>query len=187
MIRTRLRHYENYVNMVRKLAWQYSTHSTTEFSELESEGFLVFHHCTETFDPTKRKSNFGAYLWQNLHYRFKSICYPQQQHTMTWDPEWIERAVPATESADEKYFDLHELLTSLTAEAQEVIQTIFDCPAELLELWYESPHYTRRTAKAAYKGGFTKGAVLSYLRHLGWKRCHVVRAFDEITQALRGV
>lgn len=43
--------YEDYANMVHKLAWFYSTHSTVEFSELESEGFLVFHRCLEEHAP----------------------------------------------------------------------------------------------------------------------------------------
>ena len=184
MKRTRFRpRYEDYSNMVHKLAWYYSNHSTVEFSELESEGFLVFHYCLEErpFDPSKSDGDFGGYFWQHLHYRFKSICFPAHKPATTL---LIDNAIPTPASAEEKYGGFWDLLGSLTAEAREVIQVILQAPAEMLEFCH-SPHYTRRTDKAPYKEGYTKGAALDYLRHLGWRRKNAVAAFEEIKRTLK--
>lgn len=56
--------FEKYVNMIRERAHQYSVKYNIDYSELESQGFLIYCECLKRYDVTK--ANFSTFLFIQL-------------------------------------------------------------------------------------------------------------------------
>ena len=57
--------FEKYVNLIRKRAHEYSESFGIDYSELESQGFLIYCQCLENYDCTK--SSFCTHLYIELN------------------------------------------------------------------------------------------------------------------------
>lgn len=57
--------FDKYVNLIRSRAWEYSKKYGIEYSELESQGYLIYCECLEKYDVTK--SGFSTYLYIQLN------------------------------------------------------------------------------------------------------------------------
>lgn len=57
--------FEKYANLIRKRAHEYSEKTGIDYSELESQGFLIYCECLEKFDPSK--AQFTTYLYIQLN------------------------------------------------------------------------------------------------------------------------
>lgn len=57
--------FEKYVKLIRKRAHDYSKKWKIQYSEMESQGFLIFCECLEKFDVTK--ASFCTYLYIQLN------------------------------------------------------------------------------------------------------------------------
>lgn len=57
--------FDKYVNLIRKRAWEYSKKWNISYSEMESQGYLIYCECLEKFDSSK--SNFSTYLYTQLN------------------------------------------------------------------------------------------------------------------------
>lgn len=57
--------FEKYADLIRKRAHYYSEKFGVDYSELESQGFLIYCECLETFDVSK--ATFSTYLYTQLN------------------------------------------------------------------------------------------------------------------------
>ena len=57
--------FEKYVDLIRKRAHEYSEKYNIDYSEMESQGFLIYCNCLEKYDPEKAK--FTTYLYIQLN------------------------------------------------------------------------------------------------------------------------
>jgi hypothetical protein len=57
--------FEKYVDLIRKRAHEYSEKYNIDYSEMESQGFLIYCECLEKYDPDKAK--FTTYLYIQLN------------------------------------------------------------------------------------------------------------------------
>lgn len=57
--------FEKYVDLIRKRAHEYSKKHNIDYSEMESQGFLIYCECLEKYDPDKAK--FTTYLYIQLN------------------------------------------------------------------------------------------------------------------------
>lgn len=57
--------FEKYVNLIRKRAHEYSEKYNIDYSEMESQGFLIYCECLEKYDADKAK--FCTYLYIQLN------------------------------------------------------------------------------------------------------------------------
>lgn len=57
--------FDKFVDLIRKRAWEYSKKYNIEYSEMESQGYLIYCECLEKFDNTK--SSFSTYLFIQLN------------------------------------------------------------------------------------------------------------------------
>ena len=54
--------FDKFVDLIRKRAWEYSKKWGIEYSEMESQGYLIYCECLEKFDSNKaRFSTYVAY------------------------------------------------------------------------------------------------------------------------------
>lgn len=60
----KMTNFEKYVNLIRQRAHEYADRFKVDYSEMESQGFLIYCECLEKFDITK--SNFSTYLYIQL-------------------------------------------------------------------------------------------------------------------------
>lgn len=56
--------FEKYVNLIRQRAHEYADKFDVDYSEMESQGFLIYCECLEKFDVNK--SSFSTYLYIQL-------------------------------------------------------------------------------------------------------------------------
>jgi len=71
----------------------------------------------------------------------------------------------------ERNYRFKELLECFSEEAKDVIQLVFDAPAELVDM--------------ARSQGLTRHTILRYLRHQGWVIPAIESVFNEIRIGLR--
>ena len=57
--------FEKYANLIRKRAHEYSKKYGVDYSELESQGYLIYCECLEKYDVSK--SSFSTYLYIQLN------------------------------------------------------------------------------------------------------------------------
>lgn len=57
--------FDKYVNLLRKRAWECAKRTGVEYSEIESQAFLVYCECLEKYDVNK--SGFSTYLYIQLN------------------------------------------------------------------------------------------------------------------------
>jgi len=64
--------FDNYVRMIRKWAWKYSKEYRIEYSDVESQGFLIYCNAIQNHKP--EKASFSTHLHINLRGRLKDYC-----------------------------------------------------------------------------------------------------------------
>lgn len=73
--------FEKYAMLIRKRAHQYSKEFGIDYSEMESQGFLIYCECLEEYDA--EKSSFCTYLYIQLNkLRDYAKMYKRQQGTL---------------------------------------------------------------------------------------------------------
>jgi len=191
--------YEQYAALVRQIARHYATKYRVDIEDLISEGNLAYMEAIKGFDPS-RGNAFTTYLWPKLIYRISRIANPRErkgfspqglelteldselwtqnnqahleysgEHRRTIRPEEIIQAHQEEEA------DFRQMLVLLSEEAQDVVKTVFNCPAELVEMACEN------TCK------ITKDLLKRYFRQKGWSKSVVELTFLEIRAGLREI
>lgn len=76
--------FEKYVNLIRKQAHLYSDMFGIDYDEMESQGFLIYCKCLETYDCTK--SGFSTHLFYQLK-KLKdfALTYNRQKGILIYD------------------------------------------------------------------------------------------------------
>jgi DNA-directed RNA polymerase specialized sigma24 family protein len=170
---------EDYIGMMKRLA--YSFHSTTglPFDELLSSAFLAFAHCRQTYDPNK--AAFSTYLYHAAKTRMIDFCH-SAYHINLEDPNmkrqpsspYLYEAAMAlshqTNHQDPEYLCMFkDSLKNMSEEAQQVCEMIFESPAEFL---------------AQSKPKLSRGVVYRKLREKGWSWSKIWNSFREIKSTL---
>ena len=125
--------FEKYANLVRKRAHEYSEKFNVDYDELESQGFLIYCECLETYDVSK--SNFCTYLYIQLNRLGDYVkTYLRQQGVLIQDyysnkadfdiENNYEEMLPARENSVQLNDFLREAKQALSEEAYNVIAWI---------------------------------------------------------------
>ena len=72
-----MKHFETYVNAIRKSAHHYSSIYNVEYEELEAQGYLIYCECLRTYDASK--STFITHLTSELR-RLGDYAYSIGKH-----------------------------------------------------------------------------------------------------------
>lgn len=124
--------FEKYVNMIRSRAWEYSKASGIDYSELESQGYLIYCECLEKYDITK--SGFSTYLYIQLnrlgdfvrtYKRQKGVCIQDYFGKDVQDSELnLEEEIESCEEGLSLSSFLSEAKEFLSQDAFEIIEWI---------------------------------------------------------------
>lgn len=113
--------FEDYVKLIRKRAGYYSKVHGVEYSDVESEGFLIYCKALESYDPSK--GLFSTHLYYELN-RLGEYCLKVKKHSgfeMSEEQEAILETSPITATLN----DLMDLAKDfLNADAYEVFSWI---------------------------------------------------------------
>lgn len=172
--------YEDYEKMVYKSAWHWHYKTGADINDLTQEGFLAFHRAKETFKPES-----GACFSTWLHYKLqddtsydsignfaktqkarKSIKTVQHKDNPIYPGGYINQA---------RGIQFKEMLTTLSSEAKEIIELLFNSPSEFTELALEG---TRRISPYFIK---------NFLLKNGWGHGTIKKALAEIKNGLNEI
>lgn len=170
--------FEDYKNMLCKLAWSFNRTTGLPFEDLLSSAYLAFSHSLKTYDPDKGR--FSTYLYHTTRTRLVDHCnaayywkdnekYHQPQAPdlleaqLKLNPEHLNFQDPESATI------FKDSLENLSAETQEICKMIFESPQEFLVL--NAPKLSR-------------GRVKDALREMGWTWAQIWKSFREIKTAL---
>lgn len=144
--------FEKYVNLIRKRAWEYSQKYGIEYSELESQGYLIYCECLEKYDVSK--SGFSTYLYIQLNrIRDFALTYKRQQGILVDDysgENFDGESVPLSET----WSDIPDM-TSLKELMENALENLsegaFDVFCWILKRNWEKKYHPIPTIKMAMK------------------------------------
>lgn len=162
--------YYQYYKMIHKLAAHYSKRSGATIcrEELFSVGLTALCEARLKWDP--RKGPFGTFLY--LKAKNSIITYAVKQSKFIRRCEELDPDI-RVESTVESSLNVKQMVNTLTSGAQAVVDILFNCPYELMELAKNSAPKSIR------------GALSRYLRKLGWKQTTIHSTFNEIRKAVK--
>ncbi|MDD5006885.1 MAG: sigma factor [Syntrophorhabdaceae bacterium] len=160
--------YKRYEGIVKSLA-ELLAQKDNELSDLIGEGALAYVEARKSYD--RERGEFSTHLWWKALGRMKSY-----QRKGRINPH-IDADIPAMffgshQPEQEARVGFKQFLESLSAEAFEVVKTIFEAPAELYE-------YTTQ------KGLRPKALARFFVKERGWKFEKVWEANKEIADKLK--
>ncbi len=167
--------FEDYKNMLRKLAWSFNRTTGLPFEDLLSSAYLAFCHSLKTYNPDKGK--FSTYLYHTARTRLVDHC--NVSHYWKEDMSGYQPQAPDLLEAQLKlnpnYQDpesaaiFKDSIENLSSEAQEICKMIFESPQEFL---------------VVNKPKLSRGRVKEVLREMGWSWSQIWSGFREIKTAL---
>lgn len=163
--------FEKYSLMIRRRAHEYSQSFGIDYSELESQGFLIYCECLEKYDA--EKSSFSTYLYIQLN-RLKDYCktYVRQQGVLIND--YYGYSVSQREIADKDFeltLEAKKLSPKVSDFLEEAKQELSSNAYKLL-LWILKREWEMK--------GKRKPTVLMATQYFKTERKNVEKVWDEI-------
>jgi DNA-directed RNA polymerase specialized sigma24 family protein len=120
--------YDGMHRLICKLAWQYSKGTSLSVQDLISEGYLALLLANNKYDPERgAKSTFVYHVVRN-HFVGLRGCWP----LMLEVPDAMVSVDPASMLEDAHRF--RQAISSLSAEAKEVVKIICESPKEIMDI-----------------------------------------------------
>lgn len=127
-------------NLVRKIAWSFSTSTGCDFDDLYQEGMIAYLEALKTYDQAKGR--LSTYMWWCISNQLKN--YIKQENKYRDNVVSLVEIVPSEfgvdqplnefehELIDEDYENNISFMESLTKGASELLEVIIDSQMELL-------------------------------------------------------
>ena len=159
--------FEKYADLIRKRAHEYSEKYSVDYSELESQGFLIYCECLQKYDVTKSK--FCTYLYIQLnrlgdfaktYRRQKGVLIQDYYSENNTDERDYEQELTARESSPQ--------LSELLKEAeQELSKNAFD-----VLVWIVKREWERKQKRTP--------TILMAVKHFNCAKDIIEQAWKEI-------
>lgn len=171
--------YEDYEKMIYKSAWYWHYKTGADIDDLIQEGFLTFHRAKETYNPES-----GACFSTWLHHKLRDYTSRYSIGSIAMNPhgrssiDTVNNYISNNQKGfvdQERKHQFKEMLTSLSNEAKEIIELIFNSPSEFTELALEG---TRRISPYFIK---------NYLLKNGWGHNTINKTLTEIKNGLNEI
>ena len=167
-----LKEYPKYELCIKKLVWKYVRKSNFSFEELLSEAGQAFIHAVETYNKTKAGLHTHCFITVNgrlknyIKNEYKK-CYPLNENEQ-WG--YLQYDTP------EQNAIFNNLIENLSKEAFEVVQTVLNCPSEIVDL-VRTMTSNRQNKMHLYRINITR-----FFRSKGWSNNQINSAYSEIKQ-----
>ncbi len=167
---------EDYINLMRKIAWSFHNTTGLPFEDLLSASFECFVHARKSYDP--EKGAFSTYLYYTCRSSLINYCHSTYQmtehHRQPSTPFLWEASHLLSEQVDyqdpEKICILRETLQTMPEEAKMIAKMVLESPAEFLACG-DRPKLSR-------------GAVKDKLRSMGWPWSLIWKGFRDLKYTL---
>jgi len=122
------------INLIRKIAWSFSTTTGVEFDDLFQEAALAYLKALDSYDPDK--GYLSTYVWNRISTRLKEYLKEQeefkcrrQQVSSHQEALKTKRRYYSTEVIDiDKPVSFTPFFESLSKDAQEVAKVVLETP-----------------------------------------------------------
>lgn len=158
--------YEDYFKLIAKAAWTWAGKGNQDYDFWLSEGNMVFVKAARSYKPGK--AAFSTYLFVAINNRYKSKL----------NEIYRKYAEPLEEAGElpQSNFDLSQFVMDLGKEARELVELIFNGPAELMEMAKDTSRGVTLTVLRKYVNKAT-----------GMEYKNINRAIKEIKENLQEV
>lgn len=167
--------FKKYVDLIRSRAWEYHNKTGVEYSELESQGYLIYCECLEKYDILK--AGFSTYLYIQLN-RLGDFArtYIRQKGCLIEDTETsdLKRSdkIVSYSYKDEDKIDI------LNRESSETQKNLLKFAKDNLSLDAYSLLYW--IVKRSWDNfHINKPSIRIMCEKLNWERERVMKAFNE--------
>lgn len=145
--------FEKYVDLIRKRAHEYSEKYNIDYSEMESQGFLIYCECLEKYDPEKAK--FTTYLYVQLN-RLNDFAktYKRQKGLYLQDyfnPDSNQDIEDYEERMISRNYDSPKILDFLKEAKQELSEDAFKLIVWIIKREWEEKNRRTPTISMATK------------------------------------
>lgn len=145
--------FEKYVDLIRKRAHEYSEKYNIDYSEMESQGFLIYCECLEKYDPEKAK--FTTYLYIQLN-RLNDFAktYKRQEGFYLQDyfnPDYSQDIEDYEERMISRNYDLPKIMDFLKEAKQELSEDAFKLIVWIIKREWEEKNRRTPTISMATK------------------------------------
>ena len=120
--------YPKYEKCILKLVYKYCKKSRFKFDELLSEANMGFMHAVDTFD--EKKASFHTHCHTTVDGRLRNFIRKINPSSISLN----DTPVLSKNINPEKNAIFRNLIENMSNEAQEIVDTIFNTPAEMIEL-----------------------------------------------------
>ena len=166
--------YPKYQKCIHKLVWKCVKRSRFSFDELLSEANLGFIKAVDTYDESK--ACFHTHLYTTVNGALQNYC-NQIDRFNAFYPHINLTIVSKTPNPEQEY-SFKNLIESLSKEAREVVETVFNTPSEMIELI--------KTMSSNRQGHvhLRRSNLKQYFRNKGWSHKLINLVFLEIKSIL---
>lgn len=147
----------DHLNLIRKIAWSYSTSTQESFDDLFQEAYLVYLEQIKDYDPKRGKVT--THIWMMVHNRLTNYLRVQKRQT-----GHIE---PMKEEVINIGYHTNTFFEQFTDDVLEVINIILSSPQL----------YDIRNPKAV------KIRLFKVLRNQGWEKRKIKKSFQTLKLA----
>ena len=169
------------INLIRKMAWDFSQASNIEFDELFSEASLAYCEALKHWE-TGKGAKFSTFAWRCMRNRlldFSDKDYRKSRRTYSLDDFFEENddeeIMPEALIFEERNDTWQEIQESWSKECQEIAALVLSDPE-----WFvgESPNFKRKKAMTP------KQKVRHQLTSRGWKQNEINQGIKSMKEAL---
>jgi DNA-directed RNA polymerase specialized sigma subunit len=173
--------YEKVVGLITSRVQYWSTIADMDYDDLLSVAHEIFVDARTKYQPN-RGAKFSSYLYMRLNSRFNQLRIKQEKRwrKVKVMPDQFIEMYCSTKYQPERQMSFKQMLTSLSAEAMQVVNIVLNTPAELIEL-------ARGVASRKDICHVNKTLLSKYLQGKGWKVSAIDKVFAEIREGLNGV
>ena len=162
--------YQDYSKLIKKIAGKFARKTGMEFEEVEAEANVIFVECLNAFDPNKGK--FSTLLTVSIWSRYINIL--KKKNSLKYHNIQVEYLDTMHGVSPELDYLFKNTLASLSTEAKEIIDIVFNTPAELLNtVTLSKPNLNLSISR-----------IKKYLVNKNWKSKQIFKTINEIKAAL---
>lgn len=175
--------FKQYENMINKIAWSFNTTTGIPLEELQSAAYELYAKALDKFDVDKG-NKFSTYLHTCCTLGLINFCkYEGREY---YRPAFDHNAINVSIAQDllqdmpvyDRGIDLKRIIKQMSAEAQGVVDILFNCPDELLSLVKCSKNSRPHNIKLALK---------RFLKGLHWDDAKITKTFNELGCMVAGL
>lgn len=163
--------YHKFKNMINSRAWGFHRTTGLPFEEVQSICMVAFAEALNKYNPD-RGTSFSTLLHTYCTNALINFCKYEGREIrpeFNWEPKYM----PHYDGG----IDLKQAIKQMSNEAQAVIEILFECPDELLQL----------AKKGLNKSCHYRGALKQFLRGLSWSEPKITKTFIEIRGVVAGL